>query len=216
MASIQRQLNLYGFRCTNRIDEKGVFHHPSFVRGQYDLVRNIRRKKTWPTKRKPKGDSAAEAASSSTNASTSSTVTAASSSVSTTSSKASSSSSSGSSSGSSRAHKAAVGRSESVKQQAANHFASSVSPVDDVMLANCLDSNSNICEQNYNGCSPLAALNGYISPLSQLLASDEYLLDFFDDKSIDNMMMIGTGLEAGDFDQSLINLFANEMFPEEL
>jgi hypothetical protein len=54
MASIQRQLNLYGFRCANRIDEKGVFHHPQFIRGQYDLVRNIRRKRTWPTKRPPK------------------------------------------------------------------------------------------------------------------------------------------------------------------
>jgi hypothetical protein len=75
MASIQRQLNLYGFRCTNRIDEKGVFCHPNFVRGQYDEVRNIRRKKTWPTKRKPKVDANAAATTAATTTSYSPTTT---------------------------------------------------------------------------------------------------------------------------------------------
>jgi hypothetical protein len=51
MPSIQRQLNLYGFRCTNRADDKGVYHHSQFVRGEYDVVRTIRRKRTWPTKK---------------------------------------------------------------------------------------------------------------------------------------------------------------------
>lgn len=50
MATLQRQLNLYGFRCLDRIDQKGVYFHPQFIRGKYDQVRKIRRKKTWPTK----------------------------------------------------------------------------------------------------------------------------------------------------------------------
>jgi len=45
IASIQRQLNLYGFKCVNRGEEKGLFFHPQFIRGQYDATRNIRRKK---------------------------------------------------------------------------------------------------------------------------------------------------------------------------
>ena len=49
-SSIQRQLNLYGFRCVNRVDEKGVYSHPQFIRGEYDSVRNIRRKRTWVVK----------------------------------------------------------------------------------------------------------------------------------------------------------------------
>jgi hypothetical protein len=52
MGSIQRQLNLYGFRSTNRIGEKGVFMHNNFVRGDYDAARRIRRRRTWPTKRR--------------------------------------------------------------------------------------------------------------------------------------------------------------------
>ena len=46
VASIQRQLNLYGFRCAHRGEEKGVFFHPKFVRGAYDDALNIRRLKT--------------------------------------------------------------------------------------------------------------------------------------------------------------------------
>jgi hypothetical protein len=44
VSSIQRQLNLYGFRCTHRGEEKGVFCHPEFVRGEYVAARQIRRK----------------------------------------------------------------------------------------------------------------------------------------------------------------------------
>lgn len=44
VSSIQRQLNLYGFRCTNRGEDKGVFHHPDFIQGDYDRARQIRRK----------------------------------------------------------------------------------------------------------------------------------------------------------------------------
>jgi hypothetical protein len=54
MASVLRQLNLYGFRCI-RVDDKGKFWHPLFVRGKYDVVRIIRRKKTWTTKRRASG-----------------------------------------------------------------------------------------------------------------------------------------------------------------
>jgi hypothetical protein len=59
IGSLQRQLNLYGFRSTNRIDEMRTFCHPKFIRGQYDLVRTIRRRKLWPTKRRGR-DSTAE------------------------------------------------------------------------------------------------------------------------------------------------------------
>jgi hypothetical protein len=54
MASIMRQLKRYGFLCFSRIDEKGVFCHPNFIRDEYELARSIRRKKSWPTKRKRK------------------------------------------------------------------------------------------------------------------------------------------------------------------
>lgn len=43
IASVQRQLNLYGFKCVNRGEDKGVFCHPNFVRGEYNTVREIRR-----------------------------------------------------------------------------------------------------------------------------------------------------------------------------
>ena len=46
VASIQRQLNLYGFRCAHRGEEKGVFFHPKFIRGAFDDAVNIRRLKS--------------------------------------------------------------------------------------------------------------------------------------------------------------------------
>lgn len=55
MSAFQRQLNLYGFRCPDRLDQKGVYSHPDFIQGNYEMARNIRRKKTWPTKKKPQG-----------------------------------------------------------------------------------------------------------------------------------------------------------------
>lgn len=43
IASVQRQLNLYGFKCVSRGEDKGSFYHPQFRRGEYDSVREIRR-----------------------------------------------------------------------------------------------------------------------------------------------------------------------------
>lgn len=43
MSSLQRQLNLYGFRCVNRGEDKGHYSHPQFARGQCTAVRGIRR-----------------------------------------------------------------------------------------------------------------------------------------------------------------------------
>ncbi len=37
-ASIQRQLNLYGFRSVCRGEVKGLFSHPTFIRGRYDDI----------------------------------------------------------------------------------------------------------------------------------------------------------------------------------
>jgi len=51
--SIQRQLNLYGFLCRNRVHLKGVYFHPEFMRGEYEAVREMRRKRTWKLKSKP-------------------------------------------------------------------------------------------------------------------------------------------------------------------
>jgi hypothetical protein len=45
VSSIQRQLNLYGFRCTNRGEDKGVLFNPDFLRGVLDKARPRRRKK---------------------------------------------------------------------------------------------------------------------------------------------------------------------------
>jgi len=172
MASIQRQLNLYGFRCTNRIDEKGVFCHPNFSRGQYDEVRNIRRKKTWPTKRKPKAEANNQVA----------TVP----------------QSSRGASSSSRAS-ANVATTAAVKQE--TKF--------------CDDDDA--CDGSDCG-DMFSVLPDCSTPLSQLFESDEYanLLDFFDDKSLDDMMINTAALDNGDFDQNLLNLFANDVFPTEI
>lgn len=42
-SSIQRQLNLYGFRCLKRNELKGVFFHPEFKKGHYQGVVNMKR-----------------------------------------------------------------------------------------------------------------------------------------------------------------------------
>lgn len=43
MSSVQRQLNLYGFKCINRGEDKGAFYHPRFKRGDWDVVKKITR-----------------------------------------------------------------------------------------------------------------------------------------------------------------------------
>ncbi len=42
-ASVQRQLNLYGFKCVNRGEDKGSFFHPQFKRGDWEVVKRITR-----------------------------------------------------------------------------------------------------------------------------------------------------------------------------
>lgn len=43
ISSVQRQLNLYGFKCVGRGENKGCFFHPDFKRGKFDVVKQIRR-----------------------------------------------------------------------------------------------------------------------------------------------------------------------------
>mmetsp|Transcript_17956 Transcript_17956/g.16235 ORF Transcript_17956/g.16235 Transcript_17956/m.16235 type:complete len:332 (-) Transcript_17956:246-1241(-) len=43
MASVQRQLNLYGFKCVSRGEDKGSFYHPKFQRGDWESAKSIRR-----------------------------------------------------------------------------------------------------------------------------------------------------------------------------
>ena len=43
LASVQRQLNLYGFKCINRGDDKGAFFHPHFQRGHWGTAKKINR-----------------------------------------------------------------------------------------------------------------------------------------------------------------------------
>lgn len=40
---MQRQLNLYGFKCVNRGEDKGAFYHPSFRHGDWETVKRITR-----------------------------------------------------------------------------------------------------------------------------------------------------------------------------
>ena len=40
---MQRQLNLYGFKCISRGDDKGAFFHPKFRRGDWEEVKRITR-----------------------------------------------------------------------------------------------------------------------------------------------------------------------------
>ena len=49
ISSVQRQLNLYGFKCISRGEDKGAFFHPQFRRGDWDVVRTITR--YTPTKK---------------------------------------------------------------------------------------------------------------------------------------------------------------------
>jgi hypothetical protein len=175
MASIQRQLNLYGFRCTNRIDEKGVFCHPNFVRGQYDEVRNIRRKKTWPTKRKPKVEANVEAAPCATSPVTSSRA----------------------------------------RGSSARGAASVVVPMVEPEMEQCDDNFSDDGDDIAGDI--FSALPECATPLSNVFDS-EYasLLDFFDDKSLDEMMINTACLDCGDFDQNLLKLFSDDVFPNEI
>lgn len=46
MSSVQRQLNLYGFRCVSRGEDKGSFYHPKFQRGDWESAKLIRRSAT--------------------------------------------------------------------------------------------------------------------------------------------------------------------------
>ena len=43
ISSVQRQLNLYGFKCVGRGENKGCFFHPDFKRGEFEIVKQIRR-----------------------------------------------------------------------------------------------------------------------------------------------------------------------------
>ncbi len=43
LSSVQRQLNLYGFKCINRGEDKGAFFHPQFKRGDWEIVKRITR-----------------------------------------------------------------------------------------------------------------------------------------------------------------------------
>lgn len=40
---MQRQLNLYGFKCVNRGEDKGAFFHPKFKRGNWEVVKKLTR-----------------------------------------------------------------------------------------------------------------------------------------------------------------------------
>lgn len=48
---MQRQLNLYGFKCISRGEDKGAFFHPKFRRGDWEVVKRITR--YAPMKRSP-------------------------------------------------------------------------------------------------------------------------------------------------------------------
>jgi hypothetical protein len=43
ISSVQRQLNLYGFKCISRGEDKGAFFHPKFKRGDWEIVKKITR-----------------------------------------------------------------------------------------------------------------------------------------------------------------------------
>lgn len=43
LSSVQRQLNLYGFKCISRGEDKGAFYHSKFKRGDWEVVKKINR-----------------------------------------------------------------------------------------------------------------------------------------------------------------------------
>lgn len=43
ISSVQRQLNLYGFKCISRGEDKGAFYHSKFRRGDWEVVKKITR-----------------------------------------------------------------------------------------------------------------------------------------------------------------------------
>lgn len=43
ISSVQRQLNLYGFKCVSRGEDKGAFFHQKFRRGDWEIVKKITR-----------------------------------------------------------------------------------------------------------------------------------------------------------------------------
>lgn len=43
LSSVQRQLNLYGFKCISRGEDKGAFFHPKFRKGDWEIVKRITR-----------------------------------------------------------------------------------------------------------------------------------------------------------------------------
>eukprot|EP01031_Cornospumella_fuschlensis_P031766 gene31766-38395_t len=51
LSSVQRQLNLYGFKCISRGEDKGAFFHPKFRKGDWEIVKRITR--YTPTVKKP-------------------------------------------------------------------------------------------------------------------------------------------------------------------
>jgi len=42
-SSVQRQMNLYGFKCNFRGNDKGSFSHPEFFKGNWEAVKKLRR-----------------------------------------------------------------------------------------------------------------------------------------------------------------------------
>lgn len=50
IASFQRQLNLYGFKCINRGNDKGSFYHSQFQRGNWEEAKKILRTAHIPKK----------------------------------------------------------------------------------------------------------------------------------------------------------------------